>query len=186
MTFPNEQVLFWTFSTIAQALAALMALSAMVAFYVLGKNNSVLDDSRDKLISWHRGGWSGIDLDTRLDLGDLDLSGQDGRDLLDKAIEHAVDDDMRSNCELWRYKVDRALLGTRRVRKGLKRWVACGSVAICLSLLSLPFVPFMVRTHISRIASIVWLTILLLMCGFTVVVVAFEFVRWMEFTYEFS
>lgn len=49
MSFLNEQVLFWTFSAIAQALAALVTLSAMVAFYVLRHNAAMLGAAKNQL-----------------------------------------------------------------------------------------------------------------------------------------
>lgn len=188
MAFLNEQVLFWTFSTIAQALAALVALSAMVAFYVLGRNRAVLTAAKAQLLGWQK---SGAPDKTQRERDALEVAIGKGLWTLDQ-VPTAVDSVCRfvkSSSVSIRYRqmskdCDEALRAIRGIQKSLKFWVSLGAIAICLSLVSLPFVSFMVQANVPRWVPIVWLVVVLLAAMTTVIGVAGQFLAWMGYGRE--
>ena len=180
MSFLNEQVLFWTFSTIAQALAALVALSAMVAFYVLSQSRAVLWRARDQLVDWSRTTFPGVPRGTSHEFRDIFrnrlISPTEMQSALRGLLDTVIDPSDKPSYELVLRDIERAIYRIRMVHRGLKLWVSCGAVAICLSLLSLPFVSLVAQSG-WRIFFLIWLTLVLLVALATVIGVAMQFIQ---------
>ncbi|TET47796.1 hypothetical protein E3J62_00375 [candidate division TA06 bacterium] len=188
VSFLNEQVLFWTFSTIAQALAALIALSAMVAFYVLRRSSAAVAAVGEQLVRWAEYGYPGLMAEEK---GLLISTTERGlwtlaqiRTAVDFLHRNVALSYAKAKYEGMLQHVDRELSRILVVQKYIRVWVSWGAAAICLSLLSLPFVSLMAKTKVSKWVSMVWILLVVLVAVATVVGVAGQFLAWMGYDGE--
>lgn len=182
MRFLDTHVLFWTFSTIAQALAALVALSAMAAFYVLGRSKDVVRTTRDEFMARAQRG--DISDEEKRCFSSVMAEGLWSADKVQSAAKYLANNikatDLQDKHQAISDNIDRALSTIRVIERGLKTSVASGAIAIAASLVSLPFARVVDQTFLPRWLSLLWLLAVLGAAIVTVFVVAKQFIRWME------
>ena len=179
----NEQVLFWTFSTIAQALAALIALSAMFAFYILERHRNVQRAIRDQLKQWVERSSGGVDTEGNRILRPVVLSYLSTpiqlRDVLNKVLSRTSDPNLRARYGELEKNLDKTIGYCRRIRRGLRIMTIGGAFAIILSLVLLPFVPHMAEGKMGPILAPLLFFLALIGATNTVIFVVWLFWRWM-------
>lgn len=184
-TILDKEVLFWTFSTIAQALAALIALSAMFAFYILERHRNVQRASRDQLKRWGEQSFGGVDDEGKRILRPvvwnyLSTSIQ-LRDVLCKVQSHIGDPDLRARYGELEKNLEKTIRHCRTIRRGLRLMTIGGAFTIVVSVSSLPFVPQMAEGKMCPILALFLFSLAMIGAISTVIFVVWQFWRWMYY-----